>query len=430
MNDVRQEYEVYWLKRGTILADRYLICDAISEGGVGIVYLGVDIILHMNVAIKEYFPRHLVAREKDENAIHIYQNNVSEERFFKGIQKFLNEARMLAQFHKLESVVTVRDFFCENNTAYIVNEHIIGENVKEYVSKHGRIEADKVLSMMLPILKSLSVIHKTGFLHRDIAPDNIIIQDEKAVLIDFGAARLNEEDEEYSKTVSFKRGYSAEEQYIRRGKQGPATDIYAVCATMYFMLTGIQPDESVQRHIKDNVISLEKQRDIYMPKVKKKAIMKGMSVSIKDRYDSVEELCRILYQDETEKKSHRLWHNGVAIFLLLLISFGHMKLEKGENTEPFMKTFLQKQSMVSKTETEERHYIPDVKKMKKKQAVARLKKELGADVKLKFSYEFHKKVKKGYVITQSVSSGTLYKKEQKIELKISKGVKVERKKQR
>lgn len=348
--NMSQKYEVYWLKKGTVLAGKYRICDVISEGGFGIVYLGFDIVLKMNVAIKEYFPRRLVTRKKDENTIYIYRDNVNEERFTKGVQKFLNEARILAQFHKLESIVTVRDFFCENDTAYIVSEHIIGESVKEYVIKHGGMEPDKVLSMMRPILKSLSIIHKSGLLHRDIAPDNIIIQDEKAVLIDFGAARLNGTEEEHSKTVFFKRGYSAEEQYICQGNQGPETDIYAVCATMYYMLTGRQPEESVQRHIRDNVISLEKQKDIHMPKAKKRAIMKGMSVSIEKRYATVEELCRRLYQSETDLCRHRFWQRAVVVILILLFCFGYMKLGKVENIQPTMKTFPQKQSLVTEKE--------------------------------------------------------------------------------
>ncbi len=295
------DYETYWLKKGTILAGKYRIDEVISEGGFGIVYLGFDTVLNMEVAIKEYFPRRFAIREQNSVNIHVYKGQ-AEVNFKEGLYKFQNEEKILKKINTIESIVTVRDFFYENNTAYIVSEHVVGETVKKHVCRCGRMKPEKVLEIMKPILVSLTEIHSRGLLHRDISPDNIILKENCAVLIDFGAARLFQEQEDKSMTVFFKRGYSAQEQYVKNGKQTARTDVYAVCATMYYMLTGIQPEESVQRGIKDTVIPLNKMKDIELSFWAKNAIMKGMSVSVTERYPSVESLCQDLYEER--KKNH------------------------------------------------------------------------------------------------------------------------------
>ncbi len=326
-----REYERHWLKKGTILHQKYEIKDVISEGGFGIVYLGYDQTLKIQVAIKEYFPRRLVTRGEGTNELYVYKG-VGEENFKHGVDSFLEEARIMAQFHRLEGIVMVRDFFYENNTAYIVNEYIEGENAKEYINKNGKMDAMKVLKLMRPIIYSLGEIHKKGLLHRDIAPDNIILQEEKAILIDFGAARLCDIEEQYSMTVFFKRGYSAEEQYIRRGEQGTHTDIYAICATMYFMLTGIQPVESVQRHIQDSLLPLTKIKDVELSDRKKKAIMTGMEIAIDKRFSKVEELCRELYEKSSES-SHKSLLYVSLISLGIFISIGTLFYKQKKETE-------------------------------------------------------------------------------------------------
>lgn len=246
-----REYEKYWLKKGTELNGKYEILDVIDEGGSGIVYLGFDKILQQQVSIKEYFPRRYAMRMNGEKEIAVYKGN-SRELYRQGLSKFVNEARTLAHFEGLDSIVMVKDFFYQNQTAYMVMERILGENVKQIVERDGPMSPQKVFSIMKPILYSMNEIHKEGLLHRYISPDNIILtKSNKAVLIDFGAARFLEMRDNKTMTVFFKRGYSAEEQYVENSEKGAYTDVYGASATIYFMLTGIRPDESVRRLIRD-----------------------------------------------------------------------------------------------------------------------------------------------------------------------------------
>lgn len=149
-------------------------------------------------------------------------------------------------------------------------------------------------------MKFIKKDYFTKIFHQDISPDNIILtKNNKAVLIDFGAARISEVRDNKTMTIFFKRGYSAEEQYIENSEKGAYTDVYGASATIYFMLTGIRPDESVRRLIRDQVVPLWKFKNIDMKRYKKQAIMKGMAVDAKKRYSSMQELCDVLY----EKKS-------------------------------------------------------------------------------------------------------------------------------
>lgn len=428
--NMNQKYEVYWLEKGTVLAGKYEIQDVISEGGFGIVYLGYDTVLNMTVAVKEYFPRRLATRNRGESALYIYKPASNEKRFEEGMNKFLNEARFLAQFHKLENVVTVRDFFYANQTAYIVNEHIVGESIKEYVQAYGKIKPDKVLKMMHPILRSLSEFHKAGLLHRDIAPDNIIIQGDKAVLIDFGAARLNDLEDERSKTVFFKCGYSAVEQYTRKGKQGPLTDIYAICATMYYMLTGVQPVESVQRYIKDTVVPLTKYKSIRMSKLKKRAIMKGMSVSRKKRFATVGELCRSLYGEKVSRwKRYRL--AGAFFVLMVGGGIGSFVRYGGSGGAELSIRYAGIKIMTPECKEVEKasavYKMPSVVGMKKERAGAKLHAVFGGDIVIRFRYVYSSDIRKSRVVSQSIPPRDVLNKEELkhtvFELRISKGQK-------
>ncbi len=420
-------YENYWLKKGTILADKYRISDVISEGGFGIVYLGFDLVLKMDVAIKEYFPRRFAIREQDSNNIHVYKGKAGDN-FQEGLKKFLNEARILAKFNDVDSIVTVRDFFYDNNTAYIVNEHVVGETVKDYVAVKGKMSPRKVLEIMQPILMALSAIHSEGLLHRDISPDNIILKEKRAILIDFGAARLFQEQEDKSMTVFFKRGYSAQEQYVKNGKQSARTDVYAVCATMYYMLTGIAPEESVQRGIKDMVVPLSKMKDIELSMWAKNAIMKGMSVSIAERYSSVESLCKDLYREKKRWSPVYVACVVVVLFGVLTTGVGlkigmiqGTDMTQAEENNDLMERRavdgagekLQRdrsiESATPQPTTKEIFYkIPKLIGMKQKKAIGKIEKTSPKRMKIIVKRSYSSKVKVSKVIRQGEKPGTLY----------------------
>ena len=201
-------------------------------------------------------------------------------------------------------MVSVNDFFYENGTAYLVMEYIQGKSLKKYMKEcNGTLPEAKVLEIMRPILDALAQIHKQGIIHRDISPENIMLSDSgEVLLIDFGAARTATGAETKSLTVLLKHGYAPVEQYQTKGKQGPWTDIYAVCATMYRMLSGILPDEAVERMVQDNLVPLEKLNrngdGILVSHHVSAAIQKGLAVRPENRYQNVEKLITDLYGKE------------------------------------------------------------------------------------------------------------------------------------
>ena len=182
---------LHHLKQGTILNGKYMIGVAIGEGGFGITYIGYDLNLGIKVAVKEYFPNGLVSRDThNTDQITIFSGS-DQQQYNAGKEKFINEARALAKFDNLPGVVSVKDFFKENGTAYIVMEFIEGETFRNYLRRNGnRISAEQTINMMRPVIESLIYIHRSGIIHRDISPDNIMItRDGRVKLIDFGAAR-------------------------------------------------------------------------------------------------------------------------------------------------------------------------------------------------------------------------------------------------
>lgn len=160
------------------------------------------------------------------NKVYLYEN-AKKNHYEEDIKKFLNEAKCLSKFNEVEGIVSVLDFFYENETAYIVMQFIDGVSVKEYIKKNGKMDGKKVLNAMRPVLLALEKVHRTGIVHRDISPDNIMIRkDGSLVLIDFGAARMRNIDNTKTMTVLFKRGFSPEEQYRYKGRWGAYTDVY------------------------------------------------------------------------------------------------------------------------------------------------------------------------------------------------------------
>ena len=279
----------------TVLNGKYLLGKPLGRGGFGITYIAYEKNLQIRVAIKEFFPWSTVKRDKDNSLMPVSWKEDSE--FFEtDKKKVLDEARRMAQLMDLPGVVFVRDFFEENNTAYIVMEYLDGMTLSKYLSSpEGSISPEWVLKAMKPVLASLAKVHKAGIIHRDISPDNMILTSNNTIkLIDFGAARNYSESRKESLSVILKRGYAPIEQYSSRGNQGPWTDIYALCATMYKMMTGSAPLESTDRIINDEIKSIRGMEISLAPKLEK-AVMKGLSINYKDRFSNIYELYTALY---------------------------------------------------------------------------------------------------------------------------------------
>lgn len=423
---------------GTRLSNRYILGRIIGEGSFGITYIGWDEVLAFPVAIKEYYPVDLVSRDVirgNNTNVYMYAN-IEETEYHKKLERFLKEARDLTRFNQLNAIVSVRDFFYENNTAYIVMDYIRGESLKSYVKRRGAIDAGEVLAMFKPVLESLIKVHEVEIIHRDISPDNLLFDEEhNLVLIDFGSAELQNADFTRSVTIMFKRGFSPEEQYRSYGKQGAWTDIYALCATMYYAMTASIPDESIQRTLEDRVIPLWNLSNINLSNTQMKAIMKGMEVRAEDRYQNVKDLYKALYESN-EKVAHtnfsffKKYVFVIAVIVLGIVTVSVYLLQHFE-----IGSYLQgnkgEQIAVTEEVTDTEEPAGQIQQVgmisciseTKTSTIERLDAMNGIEFTVKWEEDYSSTVKKGCIIEQSIPAGTLLEKGQQysITFTVSKG---------
>lgn len=286
------------LKPGVILKERYKIEEVIGAGGFGITYRAWDPLLQSYVAIKEYYPSGIATRSADSSKVCVPVGQEQRE-YHRGRIRFLKEAQDVARFQSEPNIVSIYDYLEENNTAYMVMEYLHGCTLKQYIREHGgRLDTDHILHICLSVLDALAVVHKAGMIHRDISPENIFICEDLTVkLIDFGAAKQVYLDGEQTMSVVLKPGYAPPEQYAKKDKQGPWTDIYALGATLYFAATGEKPEESFGRVLEDTIKPVcEVNPEI--PRAMSQVIMRAMSVKIEDRYQTVEAMREALLAGE------------------------------------------------------------------------------------------------------------------------------------
>ena len=217
---------------------RYLTGRVLGVGGFGVTYMALDMTLEAPVAVKEYLPSGLAIRDNDHYSMTITDLD-EQEKFDAGVTKFLDEARILAKLRSVPTIVSVHDYFRENNTAYFVMEYVDGVDLAKYTkAKGGKISFEEMRTLFLPIIDALGAVHAQNLLHRDISPDNILVmRNGSPRILDFGAAR-QAVDSGKSKSIILKHGFAPEEQYRKHGNQGPWSDEYALAATMYLVLTG------------------------------------------------------------------------------------------------------------------------------------------------------------------------------------------------
>ena len=274
------------LPMGTVLRGRYLTGRVLGMGGFGITYLGYDLVLEIKVAVKEYMPSGLATRHSDR--FRVVLTGHRKEDYENGMERFLEEARILAKLQGTPNIVSVQDHFKENNTAYFVMEYVDGMSLKAYLASQGeKILYDQALTILQPIMEALIRVHGLGLTHRDISPDNIYITSGgKSKLLDFGAARFSSGNEK-SVSVILKHGFAPEEQYSSHGKQGPWTDVYAMGATLYRCVTGELPPDSIAR-IHHDLLKRPSELGISLPANLEAAMMKAMSVKAEERFSSME----------------------------------------------------------------------------------------------------------------------------------------------
>jgi serine/threonine protein kinase/HAMP domain-containing protein len=223
----------------------YRVDGVLGQGGFGIAYAATDVNLNSKVVIKEYLPEDFAYRATDHT---VSAREDSDQDFYQsGLDAFLVEARTLATFRH-PHIVRVARFFEANRTAYMVLEYERGQSLKAWRKKRDNVPEQALVNLLAPLLDGLSVVHAAGYLHRDIKPDNIYVRDEDGslVLLDFGAARQTASEKAESANV-VTPGYGPLEQYAGGGRQGPWTDIYAMGATLFWLVTGSKPVEAPAR---------------------------------------------------------------------------------------------------------------------------------------------------------------------------------------
>lgn len=272
---------------GTLVKQRYKIGRVLGEGGFGITYIGIDTVLNLKVAIKEFYMSGYVNRNHDASPNVFATLGTHRDTFEKNREKFLNEARVLAQFYGEAGIVGVRDFCEENGTAYIIMDFLNGVDLKTYLEQKGRLAPEEAVKLLMPVMTSLQHVHAEGIIHRDISPDNIMVmEDGSTKLLDFGAAREISQTDIKSLSVILKPGYAPEEQYRSKGRQGPWTDVYALAATLYKCIVGATPDDAMERMYRDRLPS-PAAVDAACPIAISNVIIKGLAVRQADRYQDV-----------------------------------------------------------------------------------------------------------------------------------------------
>lgn len=287
------------LPMGTVLANRYVIGKSLGAGGFGITYVAWDDTLKQKIAVKEYYPAGLASRIPGEAEVVVFSGS-KKDQYYGGLQRFLAEARNMAKFSSDPNIVNVIDFFEENHTAYIAMEYLDGITLKEYLKKcGGSLPLDVARQIIKPVSDALSHMHAQGIIHRDVSPDNIMITSQNVIkLIDFGAARLSLGEKEETLSVMLKPGFAPPEQYRTKSRQGPFTDVYALGATFYRMITGKMPPESTDRMLEDDM-ALPSSIDPSIPESVDRAILRAMALDYTVRFKSTDEFVNALMSGES-----------------------------------------------------------------------------------------------------------------------------------
>ena len=287
------------LAPGSVLLGKYIVGKVIGKGGFGVTYLAYDASAGRKAAIKEFFPYGVALRATGTPTVSV--SSMDNANAFKlGAEKFYDEAKLVSRFNGNPNIVGVYEFFYENDTVYFAMEYLKGHTLKDHINEHGVISAPQALFIAQNVANALMAAHSSSVLHRDISPDNIILCDNGDVkLIDFGAARQVVAEHSQSFSVILKPGFAPLEQYQKKGKQGPWTDIYSLGATLYYSLTGDIPEDPMTRLDDDSEFSSNRfgiNQEMW------DIIYKATMLKIEDRYADIFEmknaLGKVSYQPE------------------------------------------------------------------------------------------------------------------------------------
>jgi serine/threonine protein kinase len=325
-----QTSDMQVLAHGTILHKKFLIGRVLGKGGFGITYLAWDLILQTAVAIKEYMPFSLVTRDIKRPAV-VPHSPEALGTFENGLRKFLQEARTLAQFSHA-NVVRVREFFPANNTGYLVMDYYNGLSLQQLLQRNKqKLTEQKALNIILPVLNGLAQVHQKGFLHRDIKPDNIyLVNEEHPILLDFGTASSASGQSTPTLSVVLTPGFAPFEQYLPDCNFAPSIDIYAVAATLYYVVSGVRPAEATTRLKNDPLTPLaELEPSLSLPF--SNAVMRALAVYPEKRPQTVEDF----QQQLTEKPAAPAFQATIAQPEKTLLALTEIAPAPANTTPPF-----------------------------------------------------------------------------------------------
>lgn len=300
----------------TPLNGKYLLGRALGAGGFGITYIALDTHLQVVVAIKELFLKKISVRDqgmtisvapKDKNC------------FDENKKRFLKEARVLAMFNEKdnEGVVSVKDYFEEKNTAYIVMEYLDGETLKDRVKKQA-LGYEEMLKLLAPVAHALTKIHQFKVVHLDVSPDNImILNNGRAKLLDFGGAKtIGIKDS--SGQFAYKKGYAPLEQRSENSRVNEWTDVFSLASTMYYCLTGVKPTDAWDRQtgVELKVISAY---GVKIPASAEAAIMRALELKPTDRYQTIDEFWNALVLKNNKNNKSKIVPIAAIIAILIIV---------------------------------------------------------------------------------------------------------------
>ena len=421
----------HYLTPGTILGNHFIVGTAVGFGGFGITYKCFDTTLGVVVAIKEFYPMGLVNRSPGESRVGLLSGD-KQEQYKQQLKRFLLEAQSVAQFGKAKDIVNVYDFFEENQTAYIVMEYIEGLTLEQYIQTNGVLSPSEMLELLLPLLHSLKKIHEKGLIHRDISPNNMILgMDNKLHLIDFGAAKIKPAHPGRQQTIILKKGYAPPEQYMASGNIGAWSDIYALCATIYYALSGQTPIPAIDRLQKN-----PPQEFTYLDSIPMQlagVIERGLALQPAERYKTMEDFIYALKHPESVENGNTIiesasednkpFHRRSRIALISLCAAalatgGLLYAFRGSSAPGTVSTMPTAVPMAVKSSTPAPVVSPastvpalltmdNVTGLSQKKAKKKIR-ALDPSIKICIKKKYDTTQTKGRVISQSIATGTVF----------------------
>ena len=324
-----------YLTPGSILNGQYLAGKMLFSDSVTATYLGFDLNSEAKVVIKEYLPQSLVVRTPGRPELTYYTDD-KKAPFEAGLAAFIGNTRPLLAFNHKNAARAIQCFL-ENGTAYLVMEYVEGTPLNEWIEQKGKMPPNQAAAMLVPLLDALTALHAAGGLHGNICPENILVAAGGVKLVGFGSF-INKpgSDDSANKSVSelLQPGFAPEEQYRSKGKRGPWTDVYAAAAVLYYMVTGLLPQESLERAGLDE-LKMPGQTGIKVPAAFDRMMSKALAVRAQDRYQTMAEFKDALeaaaqlrtfwgtklkkLANPQERKKAIVWLSAGAVFVAALV---------------------------------------------------------------------------------------------------------------